>query len=209
MTSSAHGRVWIGTSGWQYSHWRKRFYPEDLPRDKWLEHYSGLFDTVEVNSSFYGLPEPKSLDHWKESVPSGFRFALKFSRYGSHMKCLKDPRQTLPPFLECLRQLGSAAGPVLVQLKPKWNCNPERLGDFLAALPSSRRWAFEFRDASWFCGEVYSLLEKHNAAMVIHDMLERHPDEATADWSYYRFHGDHYQGEYSQIGAYAIKGGLA
>lgn len=189
--------IHIGTSGWQYPHWRGRFYPDDLQKKKWLEHYADSFETVEINNTFYGLPEPETVDEWRDNVPRGFRFALKFSRYGSHMKCLKDPDKTLSPFLDCLRRLKSAAGPVLVQLKPNWNCNPERLRHFLEALPSSVRWAVEFRDESWFCDEVYSLLKKHNAAMVIHDMLENHPDETTADWSYYRFHGDHYKGHYS------------
>lgn len=190
-------RIHIGTSGYQYSHWRGRFYSEDLPKKQWLEHYADSFETVEINNTFYGLPETKTVRLWKEQTPSGFVFALKFSRYGSHTKCLKDAEQTLSAFMDCAGELKSALGPVLIQLKPNWHCNPERLEHFLKTAPSSVRWAVEFRDASWFCDEVYGLLKKHNAAMVIHDMLKDHPDVDTADWSYRRFHGDHYKGHYS------------
>lgn len=190
-------KIHVGTSGYQYAHWRGRFYPDDLPKSKWLTHYAQSFQTLEINSTFYGLPETETVRHWKEQTPPGFLFALKFSRYGSHTKCLKNPEQTVSTFMDCAEELKSAAGPVLVQLKPNWHCNPERLEHFLDALPSDVRWAFEFRDESWFCEEIYSLLKTHNAAMVIHDMLENHPDVETADWSYHRFHGDHYSGHYS------------
>jgi uncharacterized protein YecE (DUF72 family) len=195
--SNEYDPVYIGTSGYQYPHWRGRFYPDDLPKKKWLETYATSFDTVEINNTFYGLPKLETVEEWRQTVPRGFRFALKFSRYGSHTKCLKNPEQTVSAFMECVHQLKSAAGPVLVQLKPDWHCNPERLEHFLKALPPSVRWAFEFRDASWFCDEVYGLLKEHNAAMVIHDMLDDHPDVDTADWSYHRFHGDHYKGHYT------------
>jgi uncharacterized protein YecE (DUF72 family) len=187
----------LGTSGYQYDHWKGTFYPADLRKDDWLARYATRFSTVEINATFYGLPTESTVAAWRDAVPDGFLFALKFSRYGSHRKCLKDPEQTVPPFLDAARILGDKLGPLLVQLKPNWRRNVERLRHFLDALPGDFRWAFEFRDPSWFCDEVYSMLRDHRAALVVHDMIDRHPEVRTADWTYRRFHGDHYAGHYS------------
>jgi uncharacterized protein YecE (DUF72 family) len=191
------GRVRIGTSGYQYDHWRGVFYPEDLPKRQWFEHYARHFDTVEINASFYRLPETHTFEAWYRQAPRAFLYALKFSRFGSHIKRLRDPEETIGLFLQHASHLGEKLGPVLVQLPPQLKFNPDRLADFLAAAPPEVRWAFEFRSADWFSEETYGLLETHGAALCIHDMLPDHPRRVTTNWTYLRFHGDHYRGSYS------------
>ena len=191
------GRARIGTSGYQYPHWKGLFYPEDLPKKRWFEHYAGQFDTVEINNTFYNLPAAETFEQWREAAPKGFEYALKFSRYGSHIKRLKDPQEPIGRFLEVADGLGDTLGPILVQLPPNWKANPERLQGFLAAAPRKYRWVIEFRDESWLDDEIFALLEKHHAALCIHDMIADHPRHVTADWTYLRFHGDHYSGSYS------------
>ncbi|MDZ7829268.1 MAG: DUF72 domain-containing protein [Halofilum sp. (in: g-proteobacteria)] len=201
MTDSATAvngaRARIGTSGYQYPHWKGRFYPADLSKKRWFEHYVHEFDTVEINNTFYKLPAGKTFAQWREAAPPGFEFALKFSRYGSHIKRLRDPREPIERFLAVADELGPTLGPILVQLPPKWHANTERLDDFLAAAPAGHRWAIEFRDQSWLNEEVFAVLENHGAALCIHDMIERHPRRLTAGWTYLRYHGDHYAGSYS------------
>lgn len=191
------GTAYIGTSGFHYDHWQGVFYPDGLPRSQWFEHYCGSFDTVEINNTFYRLPERNTFEAWRDQAPRGFCYVLKFSRYGSHLKCLKEPQSTTGSFLERGRLLGPHLGPILVQLKPNWSCNPERLEQFLEAAPDDRRWAFEFRDPSWLCDRTFELLRRHDAALCVHDMIEDHPREITADWTYLRFHGQNYGGSYS------------
>ena len=188
----------IGTSGYQYDHWQGVFYPEDLPKKSWFGHYADHFDTVEVNNTFYHLPTADAFDAWHDAAPPGFRYALKFSRYGSHLKHLKDPADTVQAFVERADRLKAYAGPILVQLPPKWNADPERLRAFLEAAPGRYRWAVELRDASWLDERIYGILEAHGAALCIHDMLADHPRRLTADWTYVRFHGDHYRGSYAE-----------
>jgi uncharacterized protein YecE (DUF72 family) len=191
------GRARIGTSGYQYDHWRGAFYPENLPKKRWFEHYRTCFDTVEINNTFYRLPDASVFDRWRDAAPERFVFVLKFSRYGSHTKCLRDPSNTVAAFLERAERLEDRLGPILVQLKPSWSRNVERLERFLDAAPDARRWALEFRHPSWLCDEVFDVLRRHNAALCIHDMIEDHPRAVTADWVYLRFHGDRYAGSYS------------
>lgn len=191
------GKLRTGTSGYQYDHWKKSFYPEDIPKKNWFSYYAERFDTVEINNTFYNLPAEKTFKKWHDDAPPGFRYALKFSRYGSHLKCLKDPKQTIGKFLEKSEHLKSFMGPILVQLRPGWGFNPERLEDFLKEAPRTHRWAVEFRDRKWLRDESYEILQKHNAALCIHDILEDHPAVVTADWVYMRFHGDNYRGSYS------------
>jgi uncharacterized protein YecE (DUF72 family) len=185
----ALGRLRVGTSGYVYGHWKDRFYPADLPEKEWLAFYASHFDTVEVNATFYGLPDAETFDHWREVAPAGFIFALKFSRYGSHLMHLKDPEESVSRFVERAEHLRAALGPILVQLPPRWNANPTRLEAFLEAAPTRHRWAVEFRDPSWLCPEVFRVLRDHRAALCIHDLLPDHPLETTTDWSYIRFHG--------------------
>lgn len=191
------GRVHIGTSGYQYAHWRGVFYPDALPREHWLAHYAAHFATVEINNTFYHLPDAATFRAWRDAVPAGFRFAVKFSRFGSHLKKLKDPHDTIGRFLEGASLLGNKLGPILVQLPGRWRVNTERLDAFLEAAPRDHRWAVEFRDASWLCDEVYRVLEAHHAALCRHDILPDHPQRLTADWTYLRFHGAPYRGRYS------------
>lgn len=191
------GHLRIGTSGYQYKHWRGNFYPEKLRKKDWFAHYTGHFDTVEVNNTFYRLPEPETFEQWQEQAPKGFEYALKYSRYGSHMKRLKDPHQSLDTFMDCANRLGQHLGPVLVQLPPRWKANPERLDQFLTEAPSDIRWVVELRDEDWLRDEVFDVLRHHGAALCLHDMLPDHPREITADWTYLRFHGDQYSGSYS------------
>jgi len=193
---AAEGEFRAGTSGWQYDHWRGVFYPQDLSKREWFDFYSHRFNTVEVNNTFYHLPRASTFDSWREAAPEGFLYVLKYSRYGTHLKRLSDPEGHVNKFLDRAERLGGFLGPILVQLPPHWNANPERLAAFLNAAPADRRWALEFRDPSWLCDEVYDVLRAHNAALCIHDLIEDHPDEVTADWIYLRFHGSGDGGDY-------------
>lgn len=194
---SRQGRFYVGTSGYQYDHWKGVFYPESVPKKRWFEHYAQTFDTVEINNTFYNLPAENTFDNWYEAAPENFLFSLKFSRFGSHIKKLKDPQEPIERFLELAERLDNKLGPILVQLPGRWQANPERLDEFLKQAPKRHRWALEFRDPSWLCEEIYSVLERHKAALCLHDMLPDHPERLTADWTYLRYHGDHYQGSYS------------
>jgi len=186
MTASIH----IGTSGWHYAHWRGPFYPDDLAPRHWLEFYARRFDTVEINNSFYRLPSPGALRAWTRGTPHTFRFAIKASRYITHMKKLTDPVPSLKAFLAVVEGLGGKAGPALFQLPPRWRCNPERLAAFLRALPRRLPCAFELRDPSWHDPEIYRLLRRHNAAFCIFDLAGfTAPFELTADFAYIRLHG--------------------
>lgn len=194
---SRKGTLRIGTSGYQYDHWKGVFYPEDLPKKHWFEHYAGTFDSVEINNTFYNLPAEKTFDAWREAAPESFLYALKFSRFATHIKKLKDAEDPIGKFLAKAEKLGPSLGPILVQLPGKWKANPERLASFLEKAPSDHRWTVELRDESWFCDEVYQVLEQYNAALCMHDMVEDHPERFTADWTYLRYHGEHYAGSYS------------
>lgn len=190
-------KLHVGTSGWQYDHWKGRFYTDDIPKKDWFDHYAGRFDTVEINNTFYNLPKAETFDKWRERTPEGFLYVLKYSRYGSHLKRLKDPAGHIGMFLERAERLGGFLGPILVQLPGNFKADSDRLAGFLDAAPSEQRWALEFRDESWLNDEIYGLLREHNAALAIHDLLDDHPREATADWVYLRFHGDNYAGSYN------------
>ena len=195
----ARGRIHIGTSGWSYAHWHGPFYPEDLPAGQQLVFYAQTFGSVEINSSFYRLPEPATVQHWADSTPDDFLFTVKASRYITHMKKLKDPDQGVPLLLERVSGLGGKLGPILFQLPPRWRCNHDRLRDFLASLDEGFRYAFEFRDPSWLNTQTLSLLEQHSAAFCIYELAGyRTPDHVTTDFVYVRLHGpgDAYAGSY-------------
>jgi uncharacterized protein YecE (DUF72 family) len=183
--------VRIGCSGWNYPHWRERVYPKGLPQRRWLEHYAELFDTVEVNNTFYRLPKRESVAAWVEETPPGFLFAVKASRFLTHMKRLTDMDQGLRRFYDRIEPLvrSPKMGPVLWQLPENFHLNAERLSSALAQLPSGRH-CFEFRHPSWFCEEVYALLREHSAALVIGDHPRRpfQTHELTDDWTFIRFH---------------------
>lgn len=198
------GRLRIGTSGYQYDDWCGRFYPKSLPKSAWFAHYAEHFDAVELNATFYRLPETATFERWRKAAPKGFCYALKFSRYGTHIKRLKDPADTVAHFVERARLLGPTLGPILVQLPPRWHVNPDRLAAFLEAVPKRIRWALELRDPSWLCEDVYALLRRHRVALCIHDLIERHPRVQTASWVYLRFHGNGHAGSYSPQALSAI-----
>jgi uncharacterized protein YecE (DUF72 family) len=165
-----------------------------------LAHYIQRFDTVELNNTFYKLPAPASLLAWRNSTPPDFRFTVKGSRFLTHMKKLHNARDGLKRFLDAVDVLESKLDVILFQLPPNWELNPDRLAAFLSLLPSHRRCAFEFRNATWSTPQIYDLLARHNAAYCIFDLAGYvSPFEVTADFSYIRLHGPggKYQGSYS------------
>jgi uncharacterized protein YecE (DUF72 family) len=183
--------VRIGCSGWNYPHWRERIYPKGLPARRWLGYYADLFDTVEVNNTFYRLPRRESVAAWVEESPAGFLFAVKASRFLTHMKRLTDMGQGVRRFYERIDPLvrSPKMGPVLWQLPESFRRDQERLASALARLPTGRH-CFEFRHPSWFCDETYALLREHGVALVIGDHPERpfQTHELTVDWTFVRFH---------------------
>ncbi len=183
--------VRIGTSGWQYADWRGVLYPKGLAQRAWLRRYAEVFDTVELNNSFYGLPAAATFEKWKESVPPGFVVAAKLSRYATHVRGLRDPEAPVHLFLERAAHLGSHLGPVVMQLPPTLPVHEERLDRALGAFPAHVRVAVEFRHPSWFTEAVRAILGRHNAALVWADRLGRlqNPEWVTADWLYLRLHG--------------------
>jgi uncharacterized protein YecE (DUF72 family) len=193
------GRLRIGCSGWNYKHWRGRFYPEPMSSKKWLEYYSGFFDTVELNNTFYRLPSPSVFREWQAQAPRSFLFSVKVNRFLTHMKKLKNARAPLSKFLSRARLLKNHLGPLLYQLPPRWHLNLERLEDFLKLLPSDLQHVFEFRDSSWLNEQVFELLKKYHASLCLHDMpgLEQMP-RGIGPIGYVRFHGaaKKYQGGY-------------
>ncbi|MDQ3668864.1 MAG: DUF72 domain-containing protein [Actinomycetota bacterium] len=193
----------VGCSGWNYSHWRERVYPQGLPPRLWLDHYAGLFDTVEVNNTFYRLPNRSAVANWVEQSPPGFLFAVKASRYLTHVKRLTDLGPGVARFYERIEPLleSPKMGPVLWQLPATFRRDDERLAGALERLPPGRH-CFEFRHESWFAPEVYELLRSRSVALVIGDHKERpfQTNELTADWTFVRFHYGTYgrEGNYSE-----------
>jgi uncharacterized protein YecE (DUF72 family) len=181
----------IGTSGWNYKHWRYIFYPHGLPESRWLEFYGEHLGTVEINYSFYQLPTTAAFKNWRAQTPEGFCFAVKGSRYITHLKRLADPKEHVELFFSRAGELGAKLGPVLWQLPPRFKCNLDRLDAFLQALPQHTRHAFEFRDPSWHNDAVYALLSRHDAALCLANSEGRdRPAKpiTTASWVYQRFH---------------------
>lgn len=183
--------VRIGCSGWNYRDWRGRVYPEDLPASRWLEHYATLFDTVEVNATFYRLPTRDAVANWVDSTPDGFVFAIKASRYLTHVKRLREVPERFPRLAERLEPLLATPkmGPMLWQLPESFHRDDERLATALDAVPG-RRHCVEFRHPSWFNADVMALLRERGVALVIGDDPERpfQTHELTADWTYVRLH---------------------
>ena len=199
----------VGCSGWQYKHWATpaggsgreiegSFYPAGLPQSRWFAHYAAAFDTVEINNSFYRLPDAETFSKWRDQAPSRFLYAVKASRFLTHMKKLKDPDDPLARFFANVRALGSRLGPILYQLPPNFGVNLERLDEFLAAirrvapsagLRSRPHHVIEFRNPTWYDDRVYDLLNRHHVTMCLHDM-----QGSATDWRvvgscvYVRFH---------------------
>jgi len=182
----------IGCSGWNYQHWRNGvFYPPRLPPRRWLEFYAQHFDTVEINSTFYRLPRESAVASWALETPAGFLFAVKMSRYVTHLKRLRDLPPSLDLFYSRIRPLADSPklGPVLWQFPGNFHRDDERLAQALGVLPLGQH-CFEFRHESWFVEDVYELLRRAGVALVIGDTPERpfQTHELTADWTFLRFH---------------------
>jgi uncharacterized protein YecE (DUF72 family) len=190
----------IGTSGWVYKHWRGLFYPPEMRPAAWFDYYAGRFDTVEINNSFYRLPSEAAFAAWQAQAPPGFLYAVKASRYLTHLRKLKEPEEPLDRFFSRVAALGSTLGPVLYQLPPRWRLNLPRFEHFLAALPTGYRHAIEFREPSWLCEAVFAQMERYGVALCIHDMPPvQIPLRVTAPFVYLRFHGyPTYAGNYEQ-----------
>ena len=182
--------VVIGTSGWQYRDWRERFYPPKLPQRQWLEHYAAHFDVVEVNNAFYRLPERGTFEQWRERTPAGFRFAVKMSRYLTHVRRLRDPAEPVARFLGRADALGDKLGPVLLQLPPTLKADLGALDETLKQFPAHVRVAVEPRHDSWFTAELRALLARYGAALSWADRKGRplSPLWGTADFGYLRLH---------------------
>ena len=178
----------VGCSGWNYDHWRDGvFYPARCPASRWLSYYAERFDTVEVNSTFYRLPRRDAVARWAEQTPDGFVFAVKVSRYLTHVKRLRDVAVHLPLLLERIAPLADARklGPLLWQLPPTFARDDARLSAELAAFPRDLRHAVELRHDSWFVPATFEVLAEHRVALVV----AGRPVEPTADFTYVRFHG--------------------
>jgi len=181
----------IGTSGWVYQHWMGLFYPPQLASDKQLSFYAQHFPTVEVNFSFYRLPERSVFETWRSQTPEGFLFAVKGSRYLTHMKKLKDPQEPLERLMDRVSGLQEKLGPILFQFPHTWSINLERLQSFLELLASypQQRYTFEFRHQSWLIPQVYQLLEGAGAALCLPVSPTVPLDVClTASWTYIRMH---------------------
>jgi len=193
----------IGCSGWNYPPWREVVYPKGLAQSRWLEHYATLFDTVEVNTTFYRLPRRDAVARWVEQTPDDFVFTVKASRYLTHIRRLREVGAGASRLYERVEPLlrSPKMGPVLWQLPANFRRDDDRLAAALDELPPGRH-CFEFRHASWFVAEVYELLRSHDAALVIGDHPERpfQAHELTADWTFIRFHYGHRgrRGNYSE-----------
>jgi uncharacterized protein YecE (DUF72 family) len=191
--------IHIGCSGWHYKHWLGKFYPANLRPSEMLAFYSERFDTVEINNTFYALPQEKSVRRWREIPPENFCFAVKASRYITHVKKLSDPVSALEKFFPIVENLQEKLGPILFQFPPNWKLNLERLQTFLPLLPRNHSYAFEFRHPSWYTAAVYRTLQDFNIAFCIYDRdLVETPLEVTAKDVYVRLHssGPAYAGNY-------------
>ncbi|HEV2088865.1 MAG TPA: DUF72 domain-containing protein [Cryptosporangiaceae bacterium] len=181
---------WVGTSGWQYRDWRGRLYPANLSQGQWLEHYTQHFATVELNNSFYRLPERATFAGWRDRTPPGFVFTVKASRYLTHIKRLRDPAEPVTRLMDRAEGLGERLGPVLVQLPPTLRADPAALDECLRCFPTGVRIAVEPRHDSWWTDDVRAVLTEHRAALCWADRLGRPvtPLWRTADWGYLRLH---------------------
>jgi uncharacterized protein YecE (DUF72 family) len=195
------GKLYLGTSGWNYKHWIGPFYPATIKQSGELAYYAMQFRTVELNNSFYKLPKRELFERWKKETPKGFLFSVKASRYITHMKKLRDPKQSIDLIIHNAQGLGTKLGPILFQLPPRWNLNLERFALFLKSLPKGLRYTFEFRNETWNVPGVFELLKKFNCAYCIYE-LNGHltPLKVTADFVYVRLHGPggKYEGIYKK-----------
>jgi uncharacterized protein YecE (DUF72 family) len=194
------GKVHVGTSGWLYKHWRGTFYPKAIKQKDEFAYYSLFFNTVELNNPFYRLPSRETFENWRKNSKPGFLYIVKASRFITHIKKLKDTAEALAVFLNNCDGLEEKLGPILFQLPPGWQLNIERFETFLKSLPKGYRFAFEFRNATWYDERVYQLMKRYNCAFCIYQLAgHMSPIEITGDFVYLRLHGptnNKYQGSY-------------
>ncbi|MFQ5952293.1 MAG: DUF72 domain-containing protein [Candidatus Omnitrophota bacterium] len=189
----------IGCSGWNYNHWKGLFYPKESSPSAWFKEYSSVFSTVEINNTFYQLPDKSTFKKWDKQAPPRFIYAVKANRFITHMKKLKEPKKPVERFLNHVRLLKSHLGPVLFQLPPHWKVNIERLDSFTDILPKGLQYVFEFREKSWYNEDVYNLLSSKRMSICLHDMKgSESPDLLGGPICYIRFHGSSelYGGKY-------------
>ncbi len=183
----------IGTSGWDYPHWRGLFYPTTLRHSHWFAFYTTEFDTVELNTSFYRLPAEATYDAWRDQAPPGFTYAIMASRYLTHVPKPKEPADPLWVFFAHAARLQDHLGPIVHQLPPYWHADLPSLNSFLKSLPHGRTHVVEFHDQSWFTTDVFRLLERYNVAHCIHDLPPWEvPPRVTAGTVYLRLYGGRY-----------------
>lgn len=188
-------RVFIGTSGWNYKHWRHVFYPPELTTSRWLDYYVHYFDTVEINNTFYQLPARSVFENWRTATPDNFVFVVKANRFITHMKKLADPELTVANFLANASGLKEKLGLVLFQLPPFWKVNLPRLENLVKWLTSQKiiagtKFALEIRHPTWNCQDVFQVLKNDNVALCFADWPDLVIDEpVTADFIYLRRHG--------------------
>lgn len=196
------GKIYIGTSGWSYKHWKERLYPPELVPTDYLGYYRQYFNCTEINTSFYHLPKPETVAHWVETVKRSFFFCPKISRYITHVKKLNDPTETLPRFFDIFDPYHKKLGPVLIQLPPNLSFHAGKAVAFYEALTAYKgyRFALEARHTSWFGQESIDLLKKYKISFVIGESGKRWPtdEQVTAKHIYIRFHGEEgYDSAYS------------
>lgn len=195
------GKVYIGTSGWHYKHWKGTFYPGKIKNEEQFDFYKNIFASVEINNSFYRLPSLKTFNEWHRSAPPHFVFAVKASRYFTHIKKLNIKKGDLRKFFTRIQHLENTLGPILFQLPPTWKINEERFENFLSQLPAGFCYAFEFRNETWYDHRIYDLLRKYDCAFCIYQLAGHlSPLQITSSFVYIRLHGpteNKYQGSYS------------
>jgi len=199
-------RLRVGTSGYNFPEWKGTFYPAKIKPPEMLPYYAGRLETVEINYTFYRMPNAKTVSGWNAAVPDGFTFVLKAPQRITHIARLKDVDDTLRYFTETIRPLGAKLGPILVQLPPNFKQDLARLKDFLTLFPADLRCAFEFRHASWFADDTYAALRIANAALCVADTEAGHtPLVATADFGYFRLRDEGYKKKDLETWAASVK----
>lgn len=199
-TAQNKGQIFLGTSGWTYDHWKGIVYPDSIARKQWFEYYCTLFPTVEINASFYRIPTRTVTESWARRSPEHFRFSVKVSRLITHVKKIKNCDREIEWFFSVFEPLEKKIALYLVQLPPNLNCDPGRLHDFIRLLPQNKKYAFEFRNTTWYNDEIVDLLRETECTFCIHDMGElKSARITTSGLTYVRFHGfdTQYGGDYS------------
>lgn len=191
MNSTTMPKIFIGTSGWSYPHWINLFYPEEIPRGKWLEFYTKKFDTVELNASFYRLPRKITFENWRKRTPEGFIFSVKMSRYVSHIKKLSSPRESLSKFFDAILPLKEKIPVILIQLPPSLKFYEGIADEFLKELTKNDYgFTLECRNKTWFQDSAYKIFKKYKIALCIADTPQYpYAEEITSDFVYIRLHG--------------------